>query len=155
VPGACLNNSHHGLLFPLLLREMQLLARKRFFVSTLICVSITGVLLFTLVLRDSYDLFDRNRVELDPESSSSIPPSWSDSTRHCAERESSVDDAALDPLLDSLHPFASLNGLPTASYKGKYDDHLLLSLAHRFILDNLRNRTKYITSWGSSAGWGK
>ncbi|KAJ7922906.1 hypothetical protein B0H13DRAFT_1982257 [Mycena leptocephala] len=115
---------------------MQLLARKRFFVSTLICVSITGVLLFTLVLRDSYDLFDRNRVELDLEPSSSIPPSWSDSTRHCAERESPVDDAALDPLLDSLHPFASLNGLPTASYK-----------------DNLRNRTKYITSWGSSAGW--
>ncbi|KAK7063789.1 lysophospholipase NTE1 [Favolaschia claudopus] len=37
---------------------------------------------------------------------------------------------------DPLHPLASLKGPPTQSYK-----------------DNLQNQTKYITSWGSSAGW--
>ncbi|KAJ7805164.1 hypothetical protein B0H14DRAFT_3771980 [Mycena olivaceomarginata] len=44
--------------------------------------------------------------------------------------------ANFDPPPDLLHPLASLNGPPTRAYK-----------------DNLRNQTKYITSWGSSAGW--
>ncbi|KAJ7361204.1 hypothetical protein DFH08DRAFT_843459 [Mycena albidolilacea] len=44
--------------------------------------------------------------------------------------------ANFDPPPDLLHPLVSLNGPPTRAYK-----------------DNLRNQTKYITSWGSSAGW--
>ncbi|KAJ7665222.1 hypothetical protein DFH06DRAFT_1323617 [Mycena polygramma] len=99
---------------------MQVLAHKRFVISTLVCVVVTCFLLSAVVLRHSY-LF-RTDLNLEEESGPD-PPAWASNT-------------VLDPHTDPLHPFASLNGPPTASYK-----------------DNLRTTVNYITSWGSSAGW--
>ncbi|KAJ7150201.1 hypothetical protein C8R46DRAFT_1229772 [Mycena filopes] len=99
---------------------MQPLARKRLIFSTLICGSLLGVVLCTLILRESYPFV----VELDAELDSAIALGY---THH---------DSAAEALERSLQPSASLHGPPTPSYK-----------------DNLRKQTKYITSWGSSAGW--
>ncbi|KAF8204396.1 hypothetical protein K438DRAFT_2015034 [Mycena galopus ATCC 62051] len=94
----------------------------------MICVA-PGVLLLTYVLRN-WSLFRSNLGEPDA-------GSWSDSASKCEPGSTShVESTVLDPVLNPLHPLASLNGPPTAAYK-----------------DNLRNQTKYITSWGSSAGW--
>ncbi|KAJ7269244.1 hypothetical protein B0H12DRAFT_1094832 [Mycena haematopus] len=107
-------------------RSMQLISsRRRFILITLLCTSITGVVFLTHVSQDSA----RNLGGLDFES-------WSNSTKKCKGSGSQAETVVLTPLLDPLDPLASLNGPPTSAYK-----------------DNLRNQAKYITSWGSSAGW--
>jgi hypothetical protein len=58
--------------------------------------------------------------------------------------------AALHP----LHPLASLNGPPTASLWGLCLLHVLTPFLIHHTIDNLRNDTKYISSW-ISAGWSK
>ncbi|KAF7337679.1 hypothetical protein MSAN_02241400 [Mycena sanguinolenta] len=111
---------------------MQLIAsRKRFILAILLSASFTGVFFLPHVLRIGSSPV-QNFEESDLES-------WSSSNPTATKCEVSRPPAAtvvVDPLLDPLHSFVSLNGPPTAAYK-----------------DNLRNHTKYITSWGSSAGW--
>ncbi|KAJ7146252.1 hypothetical protein C8R44DRAFT_756982 [Mycena epipterygia] len=58
-------------------------------------------------------------------------PEVSSLNRKC-EENGTLTETVLDP----LHPLTSLNGPPTLSYK-----------------DNLRNQTRYISSWGGDAGW--
>jgi hypothetical protein len=113
-------------------RGMQLLARKRFMLSILIWASISCVLLLTYALRHFYP--NLNLV---------------------LSTEFEGSQANFDPPPDLLHPLASLNGPPTRAYKGKFRGYPPLRRATHCVLDNLRNQTKYITSWGSSAGWGK
>ncbi|KAJ6541871.1 hypothetical protein B0H19DRAFT_1175026 [Mycena capillaripes] len=127
----------HWLSFILFRVAMQVLAKKRLLVSAFICVSITSVLLFTVALRDSY-LFQQNHIELEPEESWPLPPAPPsfNSSRKCPEIVAPPKSVVSDPPLDPLRPSAWLNGPPSASYK-----------------DNLLPKTRYITSWGSSAGW--
>ncbi|KAJ7654723.1 hypothetical protein B0H17DRAFT_956880 [Mycena rosella] len=104
--------------------------RRRFVYSTLICGTITGVLLCNFVFRDSVHPW---RVQTGPDIEASSPPTCN---LECEDRGSPPPVTAPVSALDPLDPLASLNGPPTLSYKA-----------------NLRSGSKYITSWGSSAGW--
>ncbi|KAJ7110316.1 hypothetical protein C8R43DRAFT_163694 [Mycena crocata] len=106
---------------------MQFLPRKRFGIAALVCSCIAGVLLCTFILRDSY-LFS-------PPVALGAEEPWPNSSKQECEPTTNV-AASNGSEIDPLHPLASLNGLPTLSYK-----------------DNLQKHTKYITSWGSAAGW--
>ncbi|KAJ6601344.1 hypothetical protein DFH09DRAFT_560743 [Mycena vulgaris] len=118
--------------------QIMSMARKRFVCSTLVCGSIIGLFLCAFVFRDWFGSA-RSRDELGPE----LATSWPNCNRECEERVTitrvTITEPAARPTetgLDPLDPVASLKGPPALSYK-----------------DNLRSDKKYITSWGSSAGW--
>ncbi|KAJ7757463.1 hypothetical protein B0H16DRAFT_1536747 [Mycena metata] len=109
-------------------------SRKRFSLATFILGSISGVLLWNLVVRDRlFPSRPPNRVQVEPE----VP--WPE-CKECdcpTEPKANASPPLPTPqIMDPLHPFASLNGPSTPSFR-----------------ENLRNDTKYITSWGSAAGW--
>ncbi|KAJ7750367.1 hypothetical protein B0H16DRAFT_1374326 [Mycena metata] len=102
---------------------MQLLARRRIVLSTLICGSVLGGLLCKCILLQSQESSLKLVESAEPDPELNSLPSSDYPVEHPIEQ-------------NPLHPFASLRGPPTPSFK-----------------DNLRNETKYVTSWGSSAGW--
>jgi hypothetical protein len=141
--------------------QLRVLLRKRFVragLSTLLCGSIAAFFFCNFVVRDS----DRS-PDFGPDLKASSPTC----SKQCEDRGYTkvVVDAlkagvgSETPLkaktvLDPLNPLASLKGPPTQSYKGEAYSLAYCPL-YLTLLDNLRPQTKYITSWGSSAGWSK